>query len=444
MARDRVVAVSTLTSGRTSHATGGKRVWLGVAVLLLAAAAIFTVFNLRDYFTVAEVQLPDLIGVQQADATAVLRRNGLEPVSFVEYVEGATPGAVTSQSPAPGAVVKRGRTVHLGINTVAAEARVPDLIGMRESDARERAKELNLPLGTITYQAGERPAGTVVGQVPEGGTRLGAEERLELVVSSGRDLALVALPELVGTSVEAAKAELARLGFNQVETVASSVSFTEAGAVVGMVPPAGTEVVQSTPIALHYALSSRNVVSVPDIIGFPQWRAQLSLRAAQLAIGQITFVQDPTQPSGVIAVQPTGYTLPGTPVLLTINGEPDAGAFSFPDRTPLSGGGQPDPGVAGGLPGGTAQPGVGRDAAAPADGSRQVPFTFDPTFMGVRRLLEEPYNLRLVITDDRGERTVLDESLDAGEVVTTTVDVYGDEALLQTYIDDVFFQAWRP
>src|SRR5690606_34801121 len=136
---------------------GGKRLWLGIAGVLLLGTAVFTAMNVRDYFTVAEVRLPDLVGVQQDDAAAVLRRQGLEPVSFVEYVEGATPGAVTSQSPAAGAVVKQGRTVHLGINTVAAEERVPDLLGMQEADAKERAASLNLPLGTISYTSGDRP-----------------------------------------------------------------------------------------------------------------------------------------------------------------------------------------------------------------------------------------------------------------------------------------------
>ncbi|HZJ10012.1 MAG TPA: PASTA domain-containing protein [Trueperaceae bacterium] len=435
--------MSTLARENRTVSTGAKRLWLGIAAVLLAAVAIFTAINMRDYFTVPEVQLPDLIGVQQEDAAAVLRRHGLEPVSFVEYVEGATPGAVTSQSPAPGAVVKKGRTVHLGINTVAAEARVPDLLGMREVDAKQRAQELNLPLGTITYEASERPAGTVIAQTPEGGIRFGIDERLRLVISRGQDLARVELPDLKGVDVKAAQAELARLGFNQVETVPSSVSFTEARAVVGMAPPAGTEVVQSTPIALHYALSSRNVVSVPEVVGYPQWRAQLSLRAAQLAVGQITYVQDPSKPEGVVAVQPTGYTLPGTPVLLTINGEPNA--FAFPDSTsPLPGVDDVTPGVVDRPPGAGLDAGQADRPAGPADGARQVPFTFDPTFMGVRRLLEEPYQLRLVITDDRGERTVLDRSLAAGEILSTTVDVYGEEAMLQTYIDDVFFQAWRP
>jgi len=426
---------------RTTPPASGKRLWLVIATILLVATAAFTVVNLRDYFNVAEVRLPDLVGVQQDDAAAVLRRQGLEPVSFVEHVLDATPGAVTSQSPVAGAIVKKGRTVHLGINTVAAEERVPDLLGMQEADAKQRVGSLSLPLGTIAYQAGDRPPGIVISQSPEGGNRLGAAESVALVVSSGRDLARLELPDLRGQKLEVAERELARLGFNQVEAVASSVSFSEAGEIVSMTPAVGSRVVQSTPILLHYALSSRNVVSVPEVIGFPQWRAQLALRAAQLALGPITYLQDPAQPEGVVAVQPSGYTLPGTPVLLTINGEPDP--FAFPDRsTPLPGSDSLTPGLEG--LGSERSNSAQSGAAEIDDGARQVPFTFDPTFMGVRRLLEEPYRLRLVIADERGERTALDQSLAAGEILSTSVSVYGDEVLLQTYIDDVFFQAWRP
>src|SRR5690606_22426579 len=126
----------------------------------------------------------------------LVRREGLEPVSFVEYVESAAAGAVTSQSPAAGATVKQGRTVHLGVNTASAEARVPDMLGMREEDARARAQELNLPLGTVTYQFGPQPVGTVVDQTPPGGNRLVPPEKLALIVSRGRDIATVTIPEL--------------------------------------------------------------------------------------------------------------------------------------------------------------------------------------------------------------------------------------------------------
>lgn len=419
----------------------GRGLWLGLAVALLAAATVLTALNLRRYFTVEEVRLPDLVGLPQEQAALLLRREGLEPVSFVEYVEDASPGAVTSQAPAGGAVVKQGRTIHLGVNTVSAEARVPDMLGMREEDARARAQGLNLPIGTVVYRPGDQPVGTVVEQTPVGGNRLGTGEKVELVVSRGRERASVTLPDLVGVDVDVAMQRLGELGFTRVESVAAAVSFSAPRSVVAMSPAQGNTVVQSTPVILHYALSSSSVVAVPEIIGYPQWRAQLSLRAAQLDIGVITYIQDPAQPAGVVAVQPTGYTLPGTPVLMTINGDPPALPFPGFD-TPIGGQVPGDPGglrppVAGGG-------GIGATDTQPADGSRTVPFTFDPTFMGVRRLLEEPYTLRLVITDDRGERTVLDQRLQAGEVATTTVSVYGAEAMLQTFIDGVFFQAWRP
>lgn len=417
----------------------GRAMWLVLAVVLLITAGLFTVLNLSRYVTVQEVRLPDLVGLPQEQAALLIRREGLEPVSFVEYVADAAPGAVTSQSPMAGAVVKQGRTVHLGVNTVSAEARVPDMLGMREEDAKARALELNLPLGTVTYVAGDQVVGTVVEQSPTGGNRLAAGEAVQLVVSRGRDRARVTLPELIGVDVDEALKQLAALGFTRVETVAAAVSFSAPRSVVGMVPAQGSTVVASTPIVLHYALSSSNVVSVPDIIGYPQWRAQLSLRAAQLEIGMITYIQDATQPAGVVAVQPTGYTLPGTPVLMTINGEPPAVEFPGFD-TPIGGRSTVDPNDL--RPPGSG--GIDTVDAPPSDGSRVVPFTFDPTFMGVRRLLEEPYSLRLVITDDRGERTVLDERLQPGEVATTSVNVYGSEAMLQTFIDGVFFQAWRP
>jgi beta-lactam-binding protein with PASTA domain len=419
----------------------GRGLWLVFAALLLVAAAVVTGLNLMRYFTVEEVRLPDLVGLPQEQAALLVRREGLEPVSFGEYVADAAPGAVTSQTPVAGAVVKQGRTVHLGVNTASVEARVPDMLGMREEDARARAQELNLPLGTVVYRSGEQAVGTVVEQNPAGGSRLTAGQTVELIVSRGRERAVVTLPDLVGADVDEAMTRLAGLGFTRVESVAAAVSFSAPRTVVAMSPAQGATVVQSTPVLLHYALSTSNVVTVPEILGFPQWRAQLALRAAQLDIGVISYIQDPTQPAGVVAVQPTGYTLPGTPVLMTINGEPPATPFPGFDA-PIGGQVPADPGglrspVAGGG-------GIDVTDTPANDGSRTVPFTFDPTFMGVRRLLEEPYNLRLVITDDLGERTVLDEQLDPGEIATTTVNVYGSEAMLQTFIDGVFFQAWRP
>ncbi|HRN18743.1 MAG: PASTA domain-containing protein [Trueperaceae bacterium] len=426
------------TASATTNPAPSRRAWgwLLVSGLVLLVLAAFVVLDASRYFAVGEEVLPDLVGMQYEAATKVLRSHGFEPVAFVEHVEGVAAGTVTSQSPQAGAIVKRLRSIHLGVNTPPAAAVLPDLSGMTERTAVARASELNLPLGTTEYQHSDRTAGTVIGQAPAGGQRLAEGGTLSLVVSSGPERAAVELPDLLGTDLDAAVQQLQRLGFGRVETLASSVSFDRPRAVVAMEPPAGAAVPPGTPVLLHYSLSTATAIQVPDVVGMPQWRAQLALTAAQLRVGTVTYVTDPEQPEGVIAAQPDGYTVPGTPVFLTVNGAPPANAFpdlfptgpqTGPDlRTPV----RPSP-----APGG---------ADSAADGSRLVPFTFDPTNMGVKRLLDRPYQLKLVVTDDEGERVVLDRRVGAGQSVTTSVLVHGQEAMLQTFIDDVFFQAWRP
>jgi hypothetical protein len=58
--------------------------------------------------------------------------------------------------------------------------------------------------------------------------------------------------------------------------------------------------------------------------------------------------------------------------------------------------------------------------------------------------MDQGYQLKLVVRDSEGERTVLDRAMKAGESLVMTVQVHGGSPLLQTYIDGVFFQAWRP
>jgi len=396
-----------------------------VALVLLTLGVLLAI-SVRDYFTVSETRLPDLVGMRYEEAARVLRSSRLEPVTYVENVGGVAADTVTSQAPLPGTVVKRGRTISLGVNTPAAEAKVPRFIDMSQPRALERATELQMPVGRVDYAADASAAGTVVGQDPAPEARLGPGQSVTLVVSRGPERAPVALPDLRGVDLQAAVQQLRDLGFREVETAPSTVSFDRAGAVTGMHPVAGTEVVPSTPVALFYALSARNVVQVPSVGGMPLWRAQLALQAAQLVVGHVTYVQQADALPGVLEAAPSGYTVPGTPIQLTVNGTPSSTPLPRFQSTP-----------------GAGAPAVG-NASGAAGGTRSVPFTFDPAGMGVKRLMQQPFQLKLVVQDDRGERTVLDRNLKAGESVSTTVQVYGSGVRLLTYIDGDLFQAWTP
>lgn len=455
---------------------------LAVVGVMLLAVAILLGISVRQYFTVSESRLPDLVGMQFDEAARVLRRNHLEPVAFAEDAPGVAADTVTSQTPEPGTIVKHGRTISLGVNTPGAAVRVPDLVGMTQAQAVARAAEVHLVVPTVSFRFDTRPAGTVVAQEPEGGASLAFDQRLSLVVSQGPEPIEVELPDLTGMAIDAAVQQLTQLGFHLVQTAPSAVSFDEPRTVTGMRPEAGTSVATSTPVSLFYSLSALNVVQVPALGGMPLWRAQLALQAARLRVGRVTYVQEADKPEGVLTASPWAYTVPGTPIDLQVNGTPstdplpDLPAFANPDagfRTPddfgfatpgvdssdtapfdrTPGLGQPrtgagsagsDADTAAGPTPTTANPRTSADDAPLPPGGRRVPFTFDPRQMGVKRLLESPYELKLVVTDDRGERTLLDSEVEPGAVVSTSVVVFGDAPLLQTFIDGVFFQAWRP
>lgn len=398
---------------------------------LLVIVTVFAAVSVRHYFSVKEVILPNVVGMPYSDAADTLRRAGLQVQAFVEDMPSAAVHAVTSQAPDGGTMVRVDRVIHVGVNNPPAATPVPAMVGMTEAKALARAAELNLPITSVVYQPAAKGAGTVIGQSPAAGVRLGPGKQIALTVSSGPKRIALAVPDLKGMPYKQAVARLKAMGFTEVEALPAALSFDKVGAVTGLSPKAGKVVQPGTPVAVFYALSGRTIVKVPKVDGLPLWRAQLALEAAQLSIGHVSYVQKSGAPQGVLKVEPSGYTLPGTPVEVTFNGRPGLTTLPSPGAGP--------PGV-GPLPG--IPPTTSTTAAPP--GARTVPFLFDPKSMGLKRLLTDSYQLRLVVKDADGERTVLDRAMQPGESVRTTVTVHGANALLQTYIDGVFFQAWRP
>ena len=444
---------------------------LTLVALVLAGAGLLVA---ASYLSVDDVVLPDVRGLGLERATSTLRELGLQPLTFPELDATAAPDAVVSQTPAASTTVRRGRTVRLGVNALGEARQVPTVVGLRESDAVARASSVNVPVSRVTYVASDRPAGTVVRQEPEPGAALASAQGLHLVVSRGLADAPAELPDVRGMALEDARRALQAMGIRQIDEVASAISFDRPFAVTDQRPAPGTSVVTSTPITLVYALEGTRVVRVPDVVGEPLWRAQLQLRAAQLSIGPVQEVDDPTRPVGVVEVRPGGYTMVGSPVALVVNGplgDVDRTPFAFDDLPSDRAGGTPvAPRLGGPGTSATLDPDTLRQAgdgdglddegeddveaadAVPApgttvlqpDGSRIIPFRFDPAQVGVASLTRDPYRLKLVVSDDEGERTVLDRSLAAGEGVTISVQVFGDQALLQTFVNDSLFQVWSP
>lgn len=416
---------------------------LVLACLLLIGLVAYAGVAARGYFDVQDTRTPALAGLSYGEASRLAEEAGLELRSYPSSVTDMPPETVTEQSPPAGAVVRIGRTVSVGVNVPGEADRMPTLTGLQESDAVTTLRELALPAPDVAYAFDERPAGSVIEQAPAAGGEVPRGDAVRLTVSRGSGPVAIELPDLTGVDVESARSQLSALGVRRIETVPVSVSMLRAGAVTQQRPAAGTVVNAGEPVTLGYALEGERIVEVPEVAGMEPWRARTTLRAAGLSVGPVEVVQRDDAAEGVVGTRPEGLTAAGAPVILVVNAaagtEVDVGSSQAPSRFG-DGGVFGDAGGSDG-PGDDASPG---DAADFGPGGRTVPFRFDPAEVGVRSLLDSDYSLRLVVNDDRGERTAIEEDVEAGEAVRASVRVFGDEPLLQTYVNGVFFQAWRP
>lgn len=397
------------------------------AALLLALLSLSLIVGIgyavvARYLMVAEVQVPNVIGRGADEALRELRALELTVKPYVFNVAGARLGSVTSQSPEAGTWVRPGRSISIGVHNPPASVQVPDLVGMTEEQATRTLGETNLMLGEVAYEFSGHPTGRVLSQQPGRGVTVTSGSSIALVVSRGAEVVEVALPNVVGLRLEEARNRLVAAGLRRVEAVAVGLSYTEPNQVSAQFPAAGQRVPASALVTLSYALPGREVVRVPEVQGLPLQRAQLMLRAAGLEIAWVDHVDDAARPQGVLEVRPSGYTLPGTPVVVTVNGS--QGELLLPDR-PVEAERPPAP---------VAEP-------PPALGGRIIPINFNAADHGFLRGQE--YRFELVVIDDNGQRTVVDRVVPADRAVNTSVQVQG-RAEIQISINGQLFTAWSP
>ena len=394
---------------------------LALVAILLLTMVVLALLSTHEYFEVEEVDLPDVVGLDLANAMRTLRLARFEVSTYPESMVGAGPNEVTSQSPLPGTVTRHGKRISLGVNTPPEVAPTPQLVGLSEAEATQIAATLNLSLIEVGYAYSDQLVDRIITQEPEAGAAIEGVQGLTLVVSRGPEPPLASVPDLIGNELEEAFNRLRELGFRQIDAVPSSLSSDHPGVVTQQLPEPGVAVPVSTPITLSYTLSSHLVVPIPDLKGASLQRAQSLLRMAGLKLGRVSFIQTDESPTGVTAFEPVGYTLSGSPVTLVVNSSEAGALLLTPTDTTMR---QPET---------TASPSPSRT------NGRVVPFTFDPHQVGITR----EFNLRLVIVDNGGERTVLDRRVEPGQTVSTAITIFGD-AQLQTFIDNQLYQAWSP
>jgi len=197
-----------------------------------------------------------------------------------------------------------------------AEARVPDVVGMRAEAADELLSARKLRLVVRERRADPAVAvGSVIEQNPLAQSRVTSGGEVAVVLSTGP--AQRTVPNIVGQALEAAQKLLEEAGLKPGALTEGDTG--EPNTVTAVSPAVGAVVEPGSAVALTVA---RPKVAVPKLLNKRMSLAREALEKAGLVVGDVSEIYNSRRRGNVVLTQdPEGgaKVAPGTKVNLVIN-----------------------------------------------------------------------------------------------------------------------------
>jgi serine/threonine-protein kinase len=191
------------------------------------------------------VAVPEVVGKSVADATAALQAAGFLVQQETPYDETVPAGDVIGTTPKAPATAPRDSTVKLLVSNGPAPVTVPDVAKQSYDQAAAALTGEGFTVTRADVFDPAIPKDQVVGTSPAAGTAAPRGSQVTISVSKGPEL--VAVPSLVGKSLDAATAQLQGLGF-----VVDTQSYLPGRVVRATDPAAGTQVPKGTKVTLFF------------------------------------------------------------------------------------------------------------------------------------------------------------------------------------------------
>lgn len=181
------------------------------------------------------------------------------------------------------------------------EIKVPNVVGMTTADAQKLLAQQKLRASLSEVFDDKAPAGTVIGQKPEPGTMVKEERQITLIISKGRELALV--PDLRGLLQQNADAQLQRLGMKIGQVTEQEDAAKNPGTILSQNPQPGSQLARGSVIDIVIVKAQAKPVVVPDFRGLSLNEVKIKLGALKLVLGEVSEAYGTSYPSGSVADQ---------------------------------------------------------------------------------------------------------------------------------------------
>jgi len=252
--------------------------WL-VAIGFVIAAVIAGFFVWNELSSTPQVAVNHYVGESVTSAQQQIRAIGLVPAVTHGPNQNVPSGKVYKQDPGAGSKVDKGGTVMLWVSTGPPKVTVPDVKGEQWSVAQQAL--VNAGLQPQKFSVGGNDAGKVTATDPGAGERVPKGSKVRVNVESGP--AMVAVPSVVGLSIQDATSRLNSAGFHANPQYVDSNA--PANQVISQTPAAGTSEAKGTSVTVRVS-NGPPQVTVPDVVGYTSQQAVQALEAAGFQVSQ--------------------------------------------------------------------------------------------------------------------------------------------------------------
>ena len=172
---------------------------LSRALVLLTIALISALVTMRIAVHGREVNVPDFRGKTPAESRRIAENAGLATqVERQFYSSTIAEGKVLSQTPAPGAVVRRGWEVRLGVSLGTQRVTIPRVVGESQRAASIILQQHGLETSTAEINLPNGSANQVLAQFPEANSSEVAAPKMSLLVAGEPSMEAYVMPSFVG------------------------------------------------------------------------------------------------------------------------------------------------------------------------------------------------------------------------------------------------------
>ncbi len=202
--------------------------------------------------------VPNVVGMSVADASDALTKAGLTAKAQYKESTEYEKDYIVSQDIEPNTEVESGTVLNLVVSSgKIVGATVPDVVGMTEAEAKVKLESEGFKMQKQLQESDSVEKGNVISQNPLGATTAAQGSDVTVVVSSGKTIEQVSMPDLSNKTEEEAKVVIEEEGL-VIGTVSEEENDTvEKGKVISQAPAAGGMVDKGTTVDLKISLGKK-------------------------------------------------------------------------------------------------------------------------------------------------------------------------------------------